>query len=97
MRERGHNSQLQFSQNFSLPFESSASDPMIICEQWEVPKSQFNVAPHGVVGAATRYSPTELEFEAARDALIGRLATRMYVEDTPHIDPAAIAMAKGLE
>ena len=80
MQERGHRSQASFSNNFTLPFECAVCEPMIVDDEWLVHTSRFNMAPHGMAGAATRYAPTEIEFEAARRALIVRLATRVYVE-----------------
>ena len=97
MQERGHLSQKAFSCNFAAPYECAVCDPMIVDTEWHVPPSRFNRAPHGMSGAPTRYAPTKLEFEAARQALIGQLAARVFVEEPPDIDPAEIADTKGID
>ena len=70
---------------------------MVVSNDWEVPSSRFNHAPHGMTGAPTRFSPTWVEFQSTGQALVERLAARVYIEAPTSIDASVIADRLGFE
>ena len=95
MKDKGHDSQKTFSLNFTLPFDRAASSSTTAHADTAAASSLFNHAPHGLTGAPTRPLPTWAECVFTSQALVERLATRVFIESPTCVDPYTAAGARG--